>query len=98
MAEADIISNNNFSGGLQTGIVPEVSSGNTAYDIYGMRIVSNGSNSYALENIKGTKFSFTLNPNYQPIGFRTNGNKLFVFSHNNTLGRANGEIGYAVLS
>ena len=97
MAESDIISNNNFSGGLQTGIVPEVSAANTAYDIYGMRIVSNGSNSYALENIKGTKFSFTLNPNYQPIGFRTNGNKLFVFSHNNTLGRANGEIGYAVL-
>ncbi len=47
---------------------------------FNMRIVSNSDGSYAVESVNGTKTLLNLNPNYQPIGWRTMGAKLVVFS------------------
>lgn len=93
MSKNQIPFKNIFRRGLQTQPDPHARSNEAAGDILNMRVVSNGANGYALEDVKGNRVCFKLNPNYQPNRFIKCDKRMYVLSSNTLLPVTSGEIG-----
>lgn len=90
---------NLFIKGWTSDVEPSLQPPNTARDVLNMRLISNRNNTYALESLKGTIISFSLNPGYFPIGWTRFGDNVVILSTKDINGTdKNGEIGIAVIN
>jgi hypothetical protein len=58
---AELSKSNTFSSGMVTDLDPAYQSKETYYTAENIRVVTNGDNSYSLENIKSPELKFTTN-------------------------------------
>ena len=75
---------NEFKGPMYPDVVPNFQPEGSTREVDNFRIKRYDGSKYAIQNIKGTSNSFTLNPNYSAIGYINTGDYLFICSSNDT--------------